>query len=201
MWRRCWITHSSKLYQGKFVSPFWKFVTITSSIKLSANLWRSFLRRSSNDPNLFPIDQFQTATSRSKKCWGQRRKKWRKKSLSRYKYVLSFLRRQFFRVIDNFGKSAVSKTRLFRAIDNFGKSSCPTKQLFRSIILVTQDPVQPLCNQVQITDKEILEQEDKGENYESYKWVIMISVSRAQNALARAMALYAKQNNSIELMS
>ena len=26
-------------------------------------------------------------------------------------------------------------------------------------------------------------------------------VSRAQNALARAMALYAKQNNSIELMS
>lgn len=59
------------------------------------------------------------------------------------------------------------------------------KNLYRDIM--TQDPVQPLCNQVQITDKEILEQEDK--------------VSRAQNALARAMALYAKQNNSIELMS
>ena len=54
-------------------------------------------------------------------------------------------------------------------IDNFGKSSFPTKQLFRAFILVTQDPVQPLCNQVQITDKEILEQEDKGENYESCK--------------------------------
>ena len=86
-------------------------------------------------------------------------------------------------------------------IDIFGESSFSTKKLFRAYILVTQDPVQPLCNQVQITDKEILEQEDKGENYESYKWVILISVSRAQNALARAMALYAKQNNSIELMS
>ena len=66
---------------------------------------------------------------------------------------------------------------------------------------MTQDPVQPLCNQVQITDKEILEQEDKGKNDESYEWVILFLVSRAQNALARAMALYAKQNNSIELMS
>ena len=54
-------------------------------------------------------------------------------------------------------------------IEIFEKSSFPTKQLFRAFILVTQDPVQPLCNQVQITDKEILEQEDKGENYESYK--------------------------------
>lgn len=58
------------------------------------------------------------------------------------------------------------------------------KNLYRDIM--TQDPVQPLCNHVQISDKEILEQEDK--------------VSRAQNALARAMALYAKQN-SIELMT
>lgn len=43
------------------------------------------------------------------------------------------------------------------------------RQLKKNFILVTQDPVQPLCNQVQITDKEILEQEDKGRNYESYK--------------------------------
>ena len=75
------------------------------------------------------------------------------------------------------------------------------RQFQENFISVTQDPVQPLCNQVQITDKEILEQEDKGKNDESYKWVILFLVSRAQNALARAMALYAKQNNSIELMS
>ena len=41
----------------------------------------------------------------------------------------------------------------------------PFQEIF---ILVTQDPVQPLCNQVQITDKEILEQEDKGNKDESY---------------------------------
>ena len=43
------------------------------------------------------------------------------------------------------------------------------RQFQENFISVTQDPVQPLCNQVQITDKEILEQEDKGKNDESYK--------------------------------
>jgi hypothetical protein len=63
---------------------------------------------------------------------------------------------------------------------------------------VTQDPVQPLCNQVQISDSQILEQEAK--------------VTKAQQALARAMALFEQQQssvpiehlsngNSIELMS
>ena len=90
----------------------------------------------------------------------------------------------------------------FRDIDEIRKIDFFDESAFsRIFILVTQDPVQPLCNQVQITDKEILEQEDKGKNDESYKWVILFLVSRAQNALARAMALYAKQNNSIELMS
>ena len=52
----------------------------------------------------------------------------------------------------------------------FERSMFSTNRQFQeNIILVTQDPVQPLCNQVQITDKEILEQEDKGKNDESYK--------------------------------
>ena len=66
---------------------------------------------------------------------------------------MTFSRKREFREID------FSKDRCFRVIDLFKKTI---------FILVTQDPVQPLCNQVQITDKEILEQEDKGNNNESY---------------------------------
>ena len=58
----------------------------------------------------------------------------------------------------------------FRDIDEIRKIDFFDESAFsRIFILVTQDPVQPLCNQVQITDKEILEQEDKGKNDESYK--------------------------------
>lgn len=166
------------------MSPIWILSPLSCHQKnYLANLRRSFLRRSPNDQNLFPINKFKIATSRSKKCWSQRRKKWRKESLSRYKYAQFSSRRKFREIV-------FSKDRCFRRI-----------KLQENFTLVTQDPVQPLCNQVQITDKEILEQEDKGKNDESYKWVILFLVSRAQNALARAMALYAKQNNSIELMS
>ena len=103
----------------------------------------------------------------------------------------NFRKNEIFELTE-ISRNRLSRDRCFRRIGNFRKTI---------FLLVTQDPVQPLCNQVQITDKEILEQEDKGKNDESYKSVIVYLVSRAQNALARAMALYAKQNNSIELMS
>jgi hypothetical protein len=76
------------------------------------------------------------------------------------------------------------------------KNNSEEKNAYRDIM--TQDPVQPLCNQVQISDSQILEQEAK--------------VTKAQQALARAMALFEQQQssvpiehlsngNSIELMS
>ena len=78
-------------------------------------------------------------------------------------FVWSFLKKMTFSRKREFREIDFSKDRCFRGIELFKKTI---------FILVTQDPVQPLCNQVQITDKEILEQEDKGNNNESYAWVI-----------------------------
>ena len=70
-----------------------------------------------------------------------------------------------FRKKSNIRKKGIfEKSFFFRKIFFFS-----TNRQFKNFILVTQDPVQPLCNQVQITDKEILEQEDKGKNDESYE--------------------------------
>lgn len=104
-----------------------------------ANLRRSFLRRSPNDENLFPINKFKIATSRSKKCWSQRRKKWRKESLSRYKYVPFSKQRTFrkwknYRNDENFEKSTYSRNRPFWVVENFDASAFSKKWRFRGSV-------------------------------------------------------------------
>ena len=78
---------------------------------------------------------------------------------------------------------------------------------------MTQDPVQPLCQPFNVSESDILEQENKGtfstqKNWNFRKWSFSykkISVHLAQQALARAMKLYEMQQrerqNGVEIMT
>ena len=64
----------------------------------------------------------------------------------------------------------------------------------KTIIIVTQDPVQPLCNPVNVSEADILEQENKGFFLiKSSNTHQICKVHLAQRALARAMKLYETQ--------
>ena len=79
-------------------------------------------------------------------------------------------------------------------------------------VSVTQDPVQPLCQPVNVSESDILEQENKG-IFLTNKSPIKISskvyqnflVHLAQQALARALKLYEMQQrerqNGVEIMT